>query len=263
MRDGYESVVGGGHYDGAHVRVAPTDRVKTNRPYTYQPRGCGQPGEYIQLTDGFMESLLNYEAEIQQKTPSVKKAIVTLTDRVKTNKPYTYQPRGCGQPGEYIQLTDGFIESLLDDKASEKFDYPEKHLVHEWAHYRYGVFDEYSADGDPKYPAFYMENGTIYPTTCVKGIKGRQEDMEGKPCKIYAGGQVAPDCRFVPDPMDTNALASIMFMPHMKSIEKFCQNDTDDPRLRHNIYAPNKQNIQCNYRSTWEVIESNRDFKNQ
>ena len=40
-------------------------------------------------------------------------------------------------------------------------DYEEKHFIHEWAHYRYGVFDEYGIPGDPKYPTFYMENGTV------------------------------------------------------------------------------------------------------
>ena len=36
---------------------------------------------------------------------------------------------------------------------------------------------------------------------------------------------------------------------------------TDDPKLVHNRYAPNKQNILCDYRSTSEVIEEHQDFK--
>ncbi|CAG2176316.1 unnamed protein product, partial [Oppiella nova] len=205
-KDGYESIAGS-HFLSSHIRIAPTDKVKSDEPYTYQPRGCGQPGEYIQLTDGFVNQ--------------------------------------------------------LNGKTRDDFEYPEKHLIHEWAHYRYGVFDEYGIEGDSKYPSFYLENGTIYPTTCIKGIKGRQEDMDGNPCKIYSGGQVDSNCRFIPDKSDNSAVASIMFMPHIQSIEKFCLNNTNDTKLLHNNYAPNKHNIQCNYRSTAEVIEEHRDFKNQ
>lgn len=44
-----------------------------------------------------------------------------------------------------------------------------KVLVHEWAHLRYGVFDEYGSAGDPDFPLFYRPPGsktTILPNVC-------------------------------------------------------------------------------------------------
>ncbi len=31
-----------------------------------------------------------------------------------------------------------------------------KHFIHEWAQYRYGLFEENGITGDPKYPSFYL-----------------------------------------------------------------------------------------------------------
>lgn len=61
-KDVYESIAGS-HYDRAHVRIAPTDPKTGDEPYTYQPRGCGQPGEYIRLTDAFIEELKGRTAD--------------------------------------------------------------------------------------------------------------------------------------------------------------------------------------------------------
>ena len=55
-KDDYESVAGS-YYERAHVRIAPTDPITGDEPYTSQPRGCGEPGEYIRLTDAFLEEL--------------------------------------------------------------------------------------------------------------------------------------------------------------------------------------------------------------
>ena len=48
---------------------------------------------------------------------------------------------------------------------------PGKVLTHEWAHLRYGVFEEYGYPGDPAYPLFYYtteENGEplLVPNFC-------------------------------------------------------------------------------------------------
>jgi hypothetical protein len=43
-----------------------------------------------------------------------------------------------------------------------------KVFVHEWAHYRYGVFDEYGTAKSSKYPLFYRKSGSnfIEPNIC-------------------------------------------------------------------------------------------------
>ena len=45
-----------------------------------------------------------------------------------------------------------------------------KFFVHEWAHLRYGVFDEYGQAKDRNYPLFYRPEGTsssIVPNLCT------------------------------------------------------------------------------------------------
>jgi calcium-activated chloride channel regulator 4 len=55
-KDEYE-LIAGSHYDKAHIRIGQTDPERGDEPYTFQPRGCGEPGEYIKLTDAFIEEL--------------------------------------------------------------------------------------------------------------------------------------------------------------------------------------------------------------
>ena len=43
-----------------------------------------------------------------------------------------------------------------------------KVFVHEWAHLRYGVFDEYGGTGESNHPVFYRPPGSnlIVPNVC-------------------------------------------------------------------------------------------------
>ncbi|XP_035217497.1 calcium-activated chloride channel regulator 1-like [Stegodyphus dumicola] len=170
--------------------------------------------------------------------------------------PYTLQPGGCGDPGHYIHLTPWFLEEL-EGKTVEMFGAPERQLVHEWAHLRYGVFDEYGIPGDKRYPMFYHENNKIRPTSCVRDIKGWIESRDGGPCSITTNGDVDTDCIFIPNMHSNEAKASIMYMPFIPSMEGFCDDDTH----KHNMFAPTKHNAMCNYRSTWDVISNHPDFQ--
>ena len=43
-----------------------------------------------------------------------------------------------------------------------------KVFVHEWAKYRYGVFEEYGYPGDDRYPMFYYDKlGLTVPNYCT------------------------------------------------------------------------------------------------
>lgn len=170
--------------------------------------------------------------------------------------PYTLQPGGCGEPGQYIHLTPRFVRELKGE-TMEKFGTPDRQLIHEWAHLRYGVFDEYGIPGDRRFPMFYFENGKIRPTSCIRNISGWIESRDGGPCSILPGGQVNRDCIFVPDIRSNEAKASIMYMPFIPSMEGFC--DGGEFR-KHNTKAPTKHNAVCNYESTWSVISRHEDF---
>ena len=85
------------------------------------------------------------------------------------NRPYTSQPGGCGQPGEYIHLTPDYLLNI--NGSVNTFGRPEKLFVTQWAHLRYGVFEEFGTAGDPIYPLFYRSSTldvklSIAPNTC-------------------------------------------------------------------------------------------------
>ncbi|GBL73827.1 Calcium-activated chloride channel regulator 4 [Araneus ventricosus] len=181
---------------------------------------------------------------------------VDLANPEYKDTPYTLQPGGCGEHGQYIHLTPWFLKEL-NGKTVEMYGAPERQLVHEWAHLRYGVFDEYGIPGDKRYPMFYHENGKIRPTSCVRDIKGWIESRDGGPCTMNLDGEVDNDCIFIPNMHSNEAKASIMYMPFIPSMEGFC----DDASHRHNVLAPTKHNAVCNYRSTWNVISSHNDFQ--
>ena len=86
------------------------------------------------------------------------------------NQPYTVQAGGCGQPGEHIHITSDYILGVGTAQNTADFGLPENTLVRQWAHLRYGVFDEFGVVGDKQFPLFYRPQGTvstISPTVCT------------------------------------------------------------------------------------------------
>ncbi|XP_026970045.1 calcium-activated chloride channel regulator 4 [Sagmatias obliquidens] len=202
----------------------------------------------------------NWKNIIQYKRPkheSYKHADVlvsppTLPGR---DEPYTKQFTGCEEKGEYIHFTPDFV---LGKKQNE-FGPSGRLFVHEWAHLRWGVFDEYN-DDEPFYSA---NTKKIEATRCSTGITGinRVYKCQGnscvaKGCKIDSKTKLyEKDCQFFPDKYQTEK-TSIMFMQGIDSVAEFCNNKT------HNREAPSLQNKMCDFRSTWEVISSSEDFRN-
>ncbi|KFO28031.1 Calcium-activated chloride channel regulator 4 [Fukomys damarensis] len=168
--------------------------------------------------------------------------------------PYTRQFTECGERGEYIHFTPDFV---LGRKQNE-YGPSGRLLVHEWAHLRWGVFDEYSED-----QPFYIGKSKKIEATrqCSTGITGTNSvyTCQGGSC-ITRRCRIDPttklyekDCQFFPDKVQTEK-ASIMFMQSIDSVVEFCN------EKNHNQEAPSLQNLKCNYRSTWEVIRESEDF---
>ncbi|MGH0172227.1 UNVERIFIED_CONTAM: hypothetical protein FKN15_062933 [Acipenser sinensis] len=67
-------------------------------------------------------------------------ANVFITESRNRDGPYTLQYGGCGKEGRYIHFTKDF---LLNDAFINTYGPREKVFVHEWAHLRWGVFNEY------------------------------------------------------------------------------------------------------------------------
>ncbi|GFO43573.1 calcium-activated chloride channel regulator 4, 30 kda form [Plakobranchus ocellatus] len=172
--------------------------------------------------------------------------------------PYVKQYAECGSPGLYIHLTPGY---LLDDAVVRKWGKPEKTLVHEWAHLRWGLFDEYPIDAQDD--AFYRYAGLWQPTRCSVEVEGSiLNEFTNRPCQFdFFTGKPEANCRFFPRMAANKAASSIMFMQYLESITEFCDNAATAPKhLRHNYLAPNRQNRLCYYKSAWEVMKKHKDF---
>ncbi|XP_060559424.1 calcium-activated chloride channel regulator 1-like [Ruditapes philippinarum] len=166
----------------------------------------------------------------------------------------------CGAEGSYMFLssTDFILKGGYTRWGSH-----DHVIVHEWAHLRWGVFDEY-----PISTKFYQGSGKWIPVRCTTQIKGKigigkgcsSNDIE---CDISnTGKKISDRCKFCPIEQKDNS-ASLMGYSFFNSIKSFCDKDdlTVNSEQRHNRQAPNRHNIVCKYKSVWEVMRKHIDFK--
>uniref|UniRef100_A0A8C2F9V4 Chloride channel accessory 1 n=1 Tax=Cyprinus carpio TaxID=7962 RepID=A0A8C2F9V4_CYPCA len=158
-------------------------------------------------------------------------------------EPYTNQYGECGAEGEYIHFTP---EYLLNDTLTELYGSRGKIFVHEWAHLRWGVFDECNGE-----KPFYHSNGYIEATRCSKNIKVEFYEVTAggslQQCSIDPQTSLpTKGCMFF---LDRNQItnSSIMFLPSLNAVTTFCHEN------EHNYEAPNMQNKKCE-KATWTVI---------
>ncbi|XP_016076132.1 PREDICTED: calcium-activated chloride channel regulator 2 [Miniopterus natalensis] len=185
------------------------------------------------------------------KQESYEKANVIVTDwhGAHGGDPYTLQHRGCGKEGKHIYFTPDF---LLNEDLIAGYGSRGRVFVHEWAHLRWGVFDEYNNEK----PFYINGQNQIKVTRCSSDITGMFVCEKG-PCpqenciisKLFQEG-----CTFIYNSTQ-NATASIMFMQSLSSVVEFCNAST------HNQEAPNLHNQLCSLRSTWDVISGSADFR--
>ncbi|KAG2461799.1 PACE1 protein, partial [Polypterus senegalus] len=126
------------------------------------------------------------------------------------NDPYTLQYGGCGEEGRYIHLTPDF---LTDDAFLPIYGPRERVLVHEWAHLRWGVYDEYNEDK----PFYYASDKSFQHTRCSVDIAGAMAECTDpqcsaiKPCEEdQATGSPTEKCQFFPE-KNQRTTSSIMF----------------------------------------------------
>ncbi|XP_058032882.1 calcium-activated chloride channel regulator 1-like [Ahaetulla prasina] len=184
---------------------------------------------------------------------SYEKADIIVADpHLKSgDDPYTLQFGGCGKPGRYIHFTPTF---LTNDNLIEVYGSRGRVFVHEWAHLRWGVFDEYNYDA----PFYVTKEKEVEATRCSASVTGIYIFPTGpgqhRDCKFRQDIQMyEPGCQFVADKSQSTPV-SIMYMQSLPSVTMFCNESN------HNIEAPNLQNKFCNYKSTWEVIMNSIDF---
>nr|XP_021328580.1 epithelial chloride channel protein-like isoform X2 [Danio rerio] len=177
------------------------------------------------------------------RTESFEKAKIKV-DYADSDDPYTNQYDECGKQGNYIHFTPNF---LLSDTAVQTYGLRGKVFVHEWAHLRWGVYDETNEN-----KAFYYSNGRIEATRCSKNIEGQYFSVSDggslQTCQIDPI-TLLPDktCKFFPN-KNQNTDISLMFLPSLDSVTTFCREND------HNSEAPSQQNIKCGNDATWTTI---------
>uniref|UniRef100_A0A8C3S9V2 Calcium-activated chloride channel N-terminal domain-containing protein n=1 Tax=Chelydra serpentina TaxID=8475 RepID=A0A8C3S9V2_CHESE len=176
---------------------------------------------------------LHWQTKFQNssiKTESYDKADVIVANPFLKygDDPYTLQYGGCGEKGRYIHFTPDF---LLNDKLYNIYgSRGTKVFVHEWAHLRWGVFDEYNNDA-PFYMSANAGTASVEATRCSASVTGKYRFSNctrniciNRQCKyddrtkLYEAG-----CKFVPDKIQ-NAPASIMYMQSLPSVSIFTTN---------------------------------------
>ncbi|XP_028588714.2 calcium-activated chloride channel regulator 1-like [Podarcis muralis] len=228
------------------------DMVKEASTYLFS---ATQQRFYFKAVKLVIPSTWKDKAEYQRvTTETYDKADVIVAEPFPKygDDPYTLQYGGCGEPGRYIHFTPNF---LTNDNLYNAYGPRGRVFVHEWAHLRWGVFDEYNNDAP-----FYATGGDNLPeaTRCSTDFTGQYVFPLGgkhhRRCKIDPQTQLFEHgCAFFPS-RHQNTAASIMYLQSFLSVTQFCD------KSNHNIKATNLQNKMCNYRSTWEVIMDSPDF---
>ncbi|XP_071100789.1 calcium-activated chloride channel regulator 1-like [Haliotis cracherodii] len=207
---------------------------------------------HVKYTDPGDESFDNAHVRIDKANPT------------QGHNPYTFQPGQCGDPGQYIHLTPEYVMDTPGINREINWGNPGRVVVHEFAHLRYGVFDEYGTPGDHQHPAFYLsDKGKIIPTSCTTEVTGNiRNSHTGGPCKVNTTNNMPEDnCDFIINETGSPAIASVMYMQLLKNVTHFCESITTDPHLQHNPDAPNMHNKMCPGRGTWDVIKNHPDFR--
>jgi calcium-activated chloride channel regulator 4 len=135
-----------------------------------------------------------------------------------------FKAKECGEPALHMHLTPDFIQNKYQ---SIKTYGPMKNvLVHEWAHLRYGVFDENPTE--PHESNFYFNsNNEIDAIRCSTNIKGKLRDpfMPNGTCTSFLpSGLPDPVCIFEDDVKQHNTkrnFASLMYKPFLPQVRTF------------------------------------------
>ncbi|XP_062621959.1 calcium-activated chloride channel regulator 3A-1-like isoform X2 [Saccostrea cucullata] len=206
-------------------------------------------------------------ADRDSTSVNLREADIILTNpSAVTKRSYrrTRSYAGCGHSGIHIQLR---TDVLLNNNHPLVQRKPEKFLVHEFAKYRYGVFEEYPNPGENQF-YFSTTFGRADPVRCTIGLIGRIVKKTSSGMQICTYDTVDPEtgefpegCIYYPYPSHNKGTASFMDYSYIQEIQDFCDDDHTPGHFSHNVEPPNRQNRLCSHRSTWNVISNTADFK--
>ncbi|XP_057365444.2 calcium-activated chloride channel regulator 1-like [Daphnia carinata] len=166
------------------------------------------------------------------------------------SQPHSFQYGGCQEPGLSINVPSTFVSNFTDLTKA-------RIMAREWAHYRYGVFDEGGIPDDERHPSGYMmfqtENSDkiMRANTCT-GDKTPRGEWNNEECKSTNSGNSS--CEFQPDVYNPDITSSLMYRPDLNHMEKFCTKENHDDGV------PSKLSYHCGSLSASEVIYKHLDF---
>ena len=164
----------------------------------------------------------------------------------------------CGTTASHINLTPEYF--LNKNRAIRLYGPYANVLVHNWAQFRYGVFNEYPQRNLDSNEEFYLnEKGQIEATRCSLNLTGRIRNplKEDGLCKEFTiNGLPNNECIFQDDIKTEEPslkIGSLMYKPFLAHLNEFCDSNADNSQTLHNRLAPTVQNMECNRQSVWEV----------
>ncbi|XP_071847527.1 calcium-activated chloride channel regulator family member 3-like [Apostichopus japonicus] len=184
--------------------------------------------------------------------------------------PYTKQFAGCGEQSLYIHFTSSFL--LNADQWSPFVGDYGRVLVHEWGHYRWGLFNEYPdhiTDEDQAQDFYHSETRQTWePVSCSRDWKFTPLKYTGRspnpyrPCKGDQTEGYENGCIMIPKESQPPHVTGSVMHSHLnfQKIVNFCDNKKGDPGNLHNSEAPTKQNQRCDGKSSLEVMREHPDF---
>ena len=117
------------------------------------------------------------------------------------------------------------IEKKIIKKNKFLIKISKKVLVHEWAHFRYGVFDEYPHKTLENNAEFYINSrGEVEATRCSINLSGHVKNLTDKSRKcngLQSNGLPGIDCIFEADVKEFDPkvqLGSLMYKPYLEQV---------------------------------------------
>ncbi|CAL8076188.1 unnamed protein product [Orchesella dallaii] len=258
-------------------------RVQIILPASWSSNGCGKV-----LTDSYTSASTVKESHFH----------IDGGHPIFGQRPWTKQFQGCGKQGDKIHLGYQYIVGYNGTNRAQEHEYPERMFVHEWAKFRYGVFEEIGFENDPIYPTSYYgdDNSGYYgysrnptssnaerrPTSCTnKQLQGSwtgdcdrrsgssKQQQQTEQQHQYHHGYEHPSAS---GESNDRSGANCVFEPLLSDNRNITSSIMSHPHLRnvrsfcdhstHNRYAPTKHNFLCDRKSISEVIYSHPDFHN-
>ena len=198
--------------------------------------------------------------------------VAATTDGIYGKRPHTVQPAAsCGAAGLYVRVPEDLLDGMdMSTVAGRKV--AGQQFVHEWAKFRYGVFDELGYPGDQLFPSFYFRSEQVdnslqlQPNFCTntESIDYHMEDRGGRGACNYDRETGLPDADCLAVAVASagggeapRLQSSVMALPYLEGNNQFCDGET----YPHDPFLPNKQNLFCGAQSAFDVIRKHPDME--